>query len=174
MVIFVISIERKCRPPPRHSSANRFIFILEINMSETEWNSANFEDTFFLHQHQSKQYILKLSPTVLSIHLATHHDGDQTTSNEHAELIPIEDIYGCLCMKSYQNAIQCHLTLYLYSIRKSKGIGGTFGKKENLHRSQRVYTYGKFNDFESNLAEMTRWHRAIKRAIYLRRNLPRK
>ena len=143
-------------------------------MSETEWNSTDFEDTFFLHNHPSKQYILKLSPTILSIRLATHHHEDQTVSNNHVELIPIDDLYGCLCMKSYQSAVQCHLTLYLYSLRKPKGIGATWGKKENLHRSERIYTYGKFDDFQSNLAEMTRWYRTIKRAIYLRRNLPSK
>lgn len=140
-------------------------------MSENEWSSTDFEDTFSLHNHPSKQYILKLSPTVLSIR---HYHEDQTVSNDRVELIPINDIYGCLCMKSYQSTVQCHLTLYLYSLHKSKGIGASWNKKDNLHRKERVYTYGKFNDFQSNLAEMTRWYRTIKRAIYLRRNLPSK
>jgi hypothetical protein len=143
-------------------------------MSENETRSIDLEDIFSLHDHSSKQYILKLSPTVLSISLQTHQNTDQATSNDHLELIPIDEIYGCLCMKSYQSPIQCHLSLYLYTLRKPKGISGTFSKKESLHRSQRVFTYGKFNDFESNFAEMTRWYRSVTRAIYLRRNLPRK
>jgi hypothetical protein len=143
-------------------------------MSENETRSVDLEDTFFLHDHSSKRYILKLSPTVLSISLQNHQNVDQATSNDHLELIPIDEIYGCLCMKSYQSPIQCHLSLYLYTLRKPKGISGTFSKKESLYRSQRVFTYGKFDDFESNFAEMTRWYRSVTRAIYLRRNLPRK
>jgi hypothetical protein len=143
-------------------------------MSENATRTIDLEDTFSLHGHSSKQYILKLSPTVLSISLqSAHQNTAQATSDDHLELIPIDEIYGCLCMKSYQSPIQCHLSLYLYTQRKPKGISGTFSKKESLYRSQRIFTYGKFDDYESNFAEMTRWYRAVTRAIYLRRNLPR-
>ena len=137
-------------------------------MTENELRSIDLEDTFLLNEHSSKQYSVKLSPTVLSIRLQNNDNGDQLT------LIPIDDIYGCLLMKAKNNPIHCHLAIYLYGMQRSKGVSGAFSNKEHLHRSQQTLTYAKFNDFESNLAEVTRWHRCIKYAIYLRRNLPRK
>ncbi|CAF5014405.1 unnamed protein product, partial [Rotaria socialis] len=47
-----------------------------------------------------------------------------------------------------------------------------FSKKSNLQRSQLLLTYAKFNDFESNFGAVTRWHQSLKRAIYLKQNLP--
>jgi hypothetical protein len=143
-------------------------------MSEDASRSIDLEDTFFLPDRSSKQYLVKLSPTVLSINLQHNHLEAQSTGNNNFKLIPIDDIYGCLCMKANHNPIQCYLSLYLYTLRRPKGLGGTFSKKESLYRSQQIFTYGKFNDFESNFAEVTRWYRCITYAIYLRRNLPRK
>jgi len=143
-------------------------------MSEDESRSIDLEDIFFLPDHPSKQYRVKLSSSVLSISLQNKQDGDQTTSNKSLQLIPIDDIYGCLCLKANFNPIQCHLSLYLYTLRQPKGVSGTFSKKGSLHRSQQILSYGKFDDFQSNLAEVTRWHRVLKYAIYLNRNLPRK
>jgi hypothetical protein len=143
-------------------------------MSEDESRSNDLVDIFFLHGHSSKEYMIKLFPTYLSINLQTKQNDDQTTLNNNLQLIPIDDIYGCICMKAYQNPIQCHLSLYLYSLKQAKGISGTFSKKENLHRSQKIFTYGKFDNFQNNFGEITRWHRGITYAIYLNRNLPGK
>jgi hypothetical protein len=129
----------------------------------------DLEDIFLLH---NKQYLVKLTPTILSISLQNNDNGDQAVLNNNIQLIPIDDIYGCLCMKARQNSIQCHLNLYIYALRKGKRLCRPFTKKEGLHRSQRTLTYAKFNDFESNFAEVTRWHRGITYAIYCRRNLP--
>jgi hypothetical protein len=137
-------------------------------MTENELRSIDLEDIFSLHGYSSKQYNVKLSPTILSI------QSQNNDSGYHSLSIPIDDMYGCLCMKSNNNPIQCHLTIYLYAIRRSKGISGVLSKKEGLHRSERTLTYSKFNEFETNFAEVTRWHRGITYAIYLRRNLPRK
>ena len=144
-------------------------------MTEDESRSFDLEDTFFLHGHSSKQCILKLSQNILSIGLQNNDIENQSTlHNNNTRLIPIDDIYGCLCMQGNKNPVQCHLNLNLYTLRNVKGISGIFSQKENLHRSQEIFTYTKFNNFYSNLAEVTRWYRSITYAIYLRRNLPRK
>ena len=88
--------------------------------------------------------------------------------------IDIDEIYGCLCMKSSGTSIECHLTVYLYELRRARGIGGVFSKKPSLYRSHRTFTYATYDNYERNHAEVIRWHRHIKQAIYLRRNLPRR
>lgn len=130
-------------------------------------NSTELEDTFFLYGHPTKRYRLKLSATGLSI-------TSQTDQNEkhRDQSIAIDDIYGCLCMKSAQTSSQCHLALYLYQLRRPEGIGGIFSKKRKLHRTQRTFTYANYNDYEANHAEIARWQRHIKEAIYQQRNLP--
>lgn len=141
-------------------------------MTQEESNIINLEDTFFLNGHSSKQrYLLKLSPTTLSI---TTKQEESSASTNNIQLISIDDIYGCLCMKSVEKSNQCHLTLYLYALRPPQGVGRIFSKKPTLHRSQRIFTYGKYDDYERNYAEVTRWYRYVTHAIYLRRNLPRK
>jgi len=138
-------------------------------MTQEETNSIEIEDTFFLYGHSpSKQYLLKLSPINLSIKLKQDETGD------HTQLISIDDIYGCLCMKSNQNSIECHLTFYFYTLKRPRGISGIFSKKLSLHRSQKIFTYGVYPEYERNFAEIIRWHRHVKYAIYLRQNLPRK
>ena len=144
-------------------------------MAEDESRSFDLEDTFFLHGHSSKQCILKLSLNILSIDLQNNDIENQSTlHNNSVQLVPIDDIYGCLCMKGNKNPIQCHLNLYLYTLRNVKSISGIFAKKEYLHRSQQIFTYTKFNNLNNNFAEVTRWHRSITYAVYLRRNIPRK
>ncbi|UJR26738.1 hypothetical protein I4U23_008053 [Adineta vaga] len=133
----------------------------------TDENSilTNLEDIFFLDSHSSKQYLVKLSSTVISI-IPQNNDHNRT------RLISIDDIYGCLYMKARRNAIQCHLVLYLYALQRTKLCNTPVTKNETLRRSQQVLTYAKFHDFETNLSEIIRWHRLITSAIYFRRNLP--
>jgi hypothetical protein len=138
-------------------------------MTQDESNIIELEDTFFLHGHPTKPYLLKLSSISLSI-IPKHDENDQ---RNRIQSIPIDDIYGCLCMKSNSNPIICHLTFYLYGLKRSHGISGVFSKKNTLHRSQRIFTYATYDDFERNHAEVIRWHRYVKQAIYLRQNLPR-
>ena len=137
-------------------------------MTEDTSRSTELEDLFFLHANSTKQYLVKLSPTAISI---APHDAQQ---RNQTRFIAIDDVYGCLCMKSRKNAIQCHLTLYLYTARKTRVCNTPITKKEKLRRLRQVLTYGKFNDFESNLNEMTKWHDCVTNAVYFRRNLPRK
>jgi hypothetical protein len=138
-------------------------------MTEEEINSIEIEDTFFLYGHSSsKQYLLKLSPINLSIKLK------QNETEDYTQLISIDDIYGCLCMKSNQNSTECHLTFYFYILRRPRGISGIFSKKFSLYRSEKIFTYGVYPEYERNFAEVIRWHRHVKYAIYLRQNLPSK
>jgi hypothetical protein len=132
----------------------------------TEDQSTDLEDTFFLDGRSSKQSILQFSPTSSSIRIQNNGHGNRS--------IPIDDIYGCLCMKAKTNPIKCHLALYMYTVRRSKGVRGTISKKTRQYRSHEIFTYAKFDNFERNFAEITRWHDCIIKAIYLRRNLPRK
>ncbi|CAF3675084.1 unnamed protein product [Rotaria sp. Silwood1] len=141
-------------------------------MAEGESKLTEIQDNFFLHGQTTKPYIVKFSRNCLSISLQNNDNQEQSVPDNNIELISIDDIYGCLCMKDNKNPIQCHLNLYLYSLQKTKGISGTFSKKLSLQRSQLLLTYAKFNDYESNLAAVTRWHYYITNAIYLRRNLP--
>ncbi|CAF0732393.1 unnamed protein product [Adineta ricciae] len=136
-------------------------------MTEDTSRSTELEDLFFLHANSTKQYLVKLSPTAISI---APHGAQQ---RNQTRFITIDDVYGCLCMKSRKNAIQCHLTLYLYTTRKTRVCNTPITKQEKLRRLRQILTYGKFNDFESNLNEMTKWHDCVTNAIYLRRNLPR-
>jgi hypothetical protein len=131
-------------------------------MTQEESRSIDLEDSFFLYDHTSKQYILKLSPTILSI--ISKHDENDT------RVIPVDDIYGCLCMKSKTTDNQCYLTFYFYGLKQSNRI---FSTKLALHRSQETYVYARYNDYETNYAEIIRWHRQVTHAIYLRRKLPR-
>lgn len=132
-------------------------------MSESDNNSIDLEDTFCAYGHPTNPYLLKLSSANLSI--------IPKSKPNAAEIIPIDDIYGCLCMKSSPNTLPCHLTIYLYSSNRSKGASS---KKSHLRRTQRIFTYSTYNEYEKNYAEIIRWHRYIKYAIYLKRNLPRK
>ena len=63
--------------------------------------------------------------------------------------------------------------MYLYQLRRANGIVGIFSKTPSLYRSERTFTYATYNNYEQNHAEVIRWHRQIKQAIYYRRNLPR-
>ncbi|CAF3036400.1 unnamed protein product [Rotaria sp. Silwood2] len=154
-------------------SVNVYTTELQQNkMAEGESKLIDIQDNFFLHGDSSKQYIVKLSTNCLSIYLQNNENQERSALDNNTQLIPIDDIYGCLCMKDNKNPIQCHLNLYLYSLQQAKGIGGSFSKKTSLQRSQFLLTYAKFNDYESNLAAATRWHYYITTAIYLRRNLP--
>jgi len=132
-------------------------------MSELDTNSIDLEDTFCLYGHPTNPYLLKLSSSSLSI--------IPKAKPNAGEIIPIDDIYGCLCMKTDANALPCHFTIYIYSPKNSKGATS---RKSHLHRTHRTFTYSSYNEHEKNYAEIIRWHRYIKHAIYLRRNLPRK
>jgi hypothetical protein len=120
------------------------------------------EETFFLSDHATKTCRLKLSPDSLSI----------TSQDEPSTRIDIEDIYGCLCMKALKSSVQCHLVVYLYVLKRAHGISGFFSKESTMHRSQKVFTFAKYDDYERNFAEVVRWHRRLTQAIYAKRNLP--
>ena len=139
-------------------------------MTDDEISSIDLEDTFFLHQHPSKLYRLKLSPSLVSIRrIAPNIDNP----NEYdQESIPLDDLYGCLFMKVKQNPNHCHLIFYVYTFKRSKRPNGTLSNKGRLERSEHIFTYGQYDNFQSNLTEVTRWHRAVTHAMYLRRRLP--
>lgn len=137
-------------------------------MSDKDLTTIDLEDKFHLHGHSSKPYLVKLSSTQLTIFSITNHNNNEIILTDHIQIIPIDDIYGCLCMKADHNPIQCYLSLYIYTLRKTK----TWIKKDHLHRTQRVLVYSKFDNYEQNFEEVTRWHRLITNAIYLKRNLP--
>jgi uncharacterized protein (DUF2141 family) len=143
-------------------------------MTQDESRSIDLEDTFILYDDSPKQYTLKLSPASLSITAQQDENANRSLSINDTRLVPIDDIYGCLCMKSNKDSNQCHLTLYLNVLRAPQGISGIFSKKLALYQSQHIFTYGKYNDYATNFAEVVRWHRHVTEAIYLRRNLPRK
>lgn len=141
-------------------------------MAQEETKSTNLEDTFFDYHNTSKQYILKLSPTILSITTKPDDNVDPSLVINDTKIIQIDDIYGCLCMKSTKHPNQCYLTLYLYTLELSHTICAIISYKSEFHRTQCTFVYGKHNDYEANYAELVRWHRQITQAIYLRRNLP--
>jgi hypothetical protein len=143
-------------------------------MTDEETNSIDLEDIFFLYGRTTKRYILKLSPKILSITLKQDDSANRTSTENSTQLIPIDDIYGCICAKSNKNPTQCHLILHLYTLRQAHGISGVFSKKLNLYRSQKTFAYGQYPDYERNSAEVIRWHRHVKHAIYLKQNLPGK
>jgi hypothetical protein len=138
-------------------------------MTREESSIPELEDTFFLHNHPTKRYLLKLSSLGLSIIPKQEEHGEKN----RVQTISIDDIYGCLYMKSNSDRNLCHLIFYLYELRRAHGVGGIISKKRSLHRSERTFTYGVYDDFERNSAEVIRWHRHVKQAIYFRRNLPR-
>ncbi|CAF3580099.1 unnamed protein product [Adineta steineri] len=142
-------------------------------MTQEDSNIINLEDTFFLYGHSSKyKYLLKLSPTTLTITTVSNENESRSLPLNNVKIIPIDDIYGCLCMKPLINSKQCYLTFYQYVLRPPQGFSGIFSKKPLLHRSQHIFSYGKYNDYDTNHAEVIRWHRHIAHAIYLRRYLP--
>ena len=144
-------------------------------MADDDSRSAILEDTFFLHGHPSKQYLVRLSSSALSITLpnAGHGDNRAAAHDDHTQIIPIDDLYGCSCMKVNRNPNQCHLIFYVYGLKRSKGLlTGAPSKKSHLQRSQKIFVYAKFDDFQSNLARVTQWHQKVTNAIYLRRHLP--
>ena len=143
-------------------------------MAEAELNSNEMEDSFYLYGPPLKRCNVKLSLGVLSISLQDDDSPDQSPVENKIQLIAIDDIYGCLCMKDKKDSIRCHLIMYLYSLRALKGISGVFSTKGRLHRSQTTLTYAKFADFKNNFDTVTRWYHCIKNAIYTRRKLPRK
>lgn len=132
------------------------------------------EDVFFHYHQSSRQYLLKLSTTTLSIaeNLDEQNPKLSSSSENDVQLISIDDIYGCSCMKSTKNPNQCFIIFYIYLLKRSKSISGIFSKKRNFHRIQRTFVYGKYDDYETNYAEVMRWHQNVTDAIYLRRNLP--
>ncbi|CAF0958943.1 unnamed protein product [Rotaria sordida] len=142
-------------------------------MAQEELKSIDLEDIFFHYRHSSQQYILKLSLTNLSIVTKQDENKNKSSSSvNNTQIIPIDDIYGCLCMKSMKNSNQCCLTFYLYILKRSHTLSGIVSKKYDFHRIQHTFMYGKYNDYETNYAEIMRWHRHVTYAIYLRRNLP--
>jgi hypothetical protein len=147
-------------------------------MADDNTQPIDLDDTFFLHGHSSKPYRLLFSPIALTIEpsTASNASGDRSSSSAlpKTQVIPIDDLYGCLCMKAKHNPLQCHLVLYLYALRRTKGIVGTLSQKQHLQRSETILTYGQQKDFQSNFAQVTRWQRAISQAIYRRRQLPGK
>ncbi|CAF1322914.1 unnamed protein product [Rotaria magnacalcarata] len=141
-------------------------------MAQEEPKSIDLEDTFFHYRQTSKQYVLKLSSTSLSIIPKYDDNQDRVSSINKTRVIPIDDIYGCLCMKSAKISNECYLTFYLYIFKRSNIISGILSKTPELNRTQLTYGYGKYNDYETNSAEIIRWHRSVSQAICLRRNLP--
>lgn len=141
-------------------------------MTDEETDSIELEDIFFLYDRTNKRYILKLTARTLSITFKQDDNGNSTSANNNTQIIPIDDIYGCLCGKSTRNLTQCHLTFHLYTLRSAKGISGVFSKKPKLYRSRKTFAYGQYPDYDRNLSEVIRWHRHVKHAIYLRQNLP--
>ncbi|CAF4320792.1 unnamed protein product [Rotaria socialis] len=141
-------------------------------MAQEESKSIDLEDTFFHYRQTSKQYVLKLSSASLSIIQKYDDNQDRVSSMNNTRVIPIDDIYGCLCMKSSKTSNECYLTLYLYIFKRSNIISGIFSKTPELNRTPLTYGYGKYSDYERNFAEIIRWHRSVSQAIYLRRNLP--
>lgn len=123
------------------------------------------EDDFNIHGNSSKIFRLKLCSTCLTI--------EQVSSNNRST-ISIDDLYGCLAMKSKENAIKCYLVLYLYVFKATNALSTTSPRRGSFHRREKVFTYRKFNDFAQNLAEMTRWTRLLKTFSFLRRQLPGK
>ena len=137
-------------------------------MIRDESDLPELEDTFFLPNYPTKRYLLKLSSSSLSIIPApSEHEEKNST-----QIMSIDDIYGCLYMKSNSDPNLCYLIFYLYELRRSHGVSGVFSKKRSLHRSERTFAYGTYDDFERNSAEVIRWHRHVKEAIYSRQNLP--
>lgn len=137
-------------------------------MTQADSNTTDLEDTFFLSGHPTKRYLLKLSSIGLSITSRTDQEDKHRIEN-----IAIDDIYGCAVMKTSQASSECYLVLYLYQLRRSEGIAGIFSKTRRLHRTERIFGYGSYNKYEENYAEVIRWQRMIKEAIYQQRNLPR-
>ena len=137
-------------------------------MLNDEYRSMELEDTFFLHDQSNKQCVVKLSPTHLAIMPAA-----TASSSDPVRTIPLDDIYGCLCMKSKNNAHHYHLIVYLYGSKGTSGLGGLCAKASTLYRSRCVLTYGeKSSDRERNLNEVLRWYRHVTQMIYVRRHLP--
>jgi hypothetical protein len=132
------------------------------------------EDMFVLHAQPSATYRVKLSSTALTLDLCVSNNRSTSNNPRHQQLIPIDDIYGCSCMKVKQNPLQCHLVLYLYTLQRTKGFTGTLSAKLYRHRSETILTYGKFDDFQLNFAQVTRWYQAIQQIMYIRRQLPGK
>ncbi|CAF4953905.1 unnamed protein product [Rotaria sp. Silwood1] len=145
-------------------------------MAQEELKSIDLEDIFCHYRHISKQYILKLSSINLSIILKQDENKNRSLSSSSSvnniRIIPIDDIYGCLCMKSKKTSNQCYLTFYLYILKRSHSISGIVSKKRDYHRQQYTFIYEKYNDYETNYTEIMRWHHHVASAIYLRRNLP--
>ncbi|UJR22366.1 hypothetical protein I4U23_025428 [Adineta vaga] len=142
-------------------------------MTQDQSNLINLEDTFFLHGHSTKKrYLLKLSPIRLSITTIPSENDNRTSTIDNTRLIPIDDIYGCLCMKSAENTNKCYLTFYAYILRPPHGLSGMFSSKRTLHRSEHIFAYAKYDNYDANHAEVVRWYEHVTQAIYLRRNLP--
>lgn len=142
-------------------------------MTDEETSSIDLADTFYLHHHPSKAYHLKLSSSMILIHRVQTNSTHTEDSNDYdQESIPIDDLYGCLFMKAKQNPNQCHLVFYIYTFKRSKRSNGTLSNKGRLERSTQIFMYRKYDDFQSNLTEVTRWHRAVTHTMYLRRRLP--
>jgi len=138
-------------------------------MSDKDLEMIELEDRFYLQGQSSKPNLVKFSSTQLSIFSIINQNNNEIILTDHVQIIPIDDIYGCLCMRADHNPVQCYLNLYIYTLKKATK---TWGKKDHLHRTNRVLVYGKFDTYERNLEEVTKWHRLITRAIYSRRNLP--
>ena len=135
-------------------------------MLNDECRSIELEDTFFLHDQSNKQCVVKLSPAGLAVMPAAN-----ASSSDPIRTIPLDDIYGCLCMKSKNNARQYHLIVYLYGLKGTSGLGGLCAKASVLYRSRCVFTYGKSSDGERNVSEVLQWYRRITQMIYVRRKL---
>ena len=75
-------------------------------------------------------------------------------------------------MKPLKSAVHCHFVVYLYVLKAAHGISAFFSKEATLHRWQKVFTFGKYAEYERNFAEVVRWYRHLTEAIFVKRNLP--
>lgn len=149
------------------------IFILLESLMTS--SITELEDTFLVSTQSQKLCRLTLTSNDLSIiqlNNSTTNAATASSTAQNVRVIPIDEIYGCLCMKPAKHSNQCHLVIFLYVLRRSHSLAGIFSKKLSLHRSKRVFTYAKYDDYDRNSAEVTLWHRNITEAIYLKRNLP--
>ena len=127
------------------------------------------DDTFSVHGSTQRSYRLKLSTTHLTI---TGNDNAGNSSTSISQIIAIDDLYGCLTMKPKKNQVQSHLVLYLYYLQKPKGFAGALSKKDQYHRKEKIFTYDKFDNFDSNFTQTTRWSNAILQLMFICRQIP--
>jgi hypothetical protein len=124
---------------------------------------SDLEGRFFLANNvEGSASLVKLSSHRLVI--------SASTSKSVERIIPIEDIYGCLCMRSPSSTTRpsYHLIVYIYSLSRVSG-------KSTMQRSQCKLTYeSSVDDDQRNLHEVLRWRDTVRQLIVIQRQLPRK